>query len=230
MPVSNVSTCASALRALQVSGGRPGLPVSVLVGHGGAAAFVDFHPTHPDALLSASFDGTCRIWRARDASAPPIVLTVDPARFGLSGHAVTRWVQHRQLPSVGQACPHGCALIRCCSMRCACPASMLGCPPPLQQRSRGAPSLPTFVSLQPGRPGLARAGWPQGRCCHSRGRRPGCRAGCAYHPQHGASAAEPAGQRLSRHSGGGSPGALWQPAAAGRHPAERSCPAAAGPQ
>ncbi|KAL4448446.1 hypothetical protein ABPG75_005665 [Micractinium tetrahymenae] len=74
---------------LEGSGGRPGLPVSVLVGHGGPAAFVDFHPTRPDALLSASFDGTCRIWRARDASAPPIVLTVDP-RFGLSGHAVTR--------------------------------------------------------------------------------------------------------------------------------------------
>lgn len=71
-------------------GGRPGLPVSVLVGHGGPAAFVDFHPTIPGALLSASFDGTCRIWRAADAAAPPIVLRVDPLRFGASGTAVTR--------------------------------------------------------------------------------------------------------------------------------------------
>lgn len=77
---------------LQGQEGRPGLPVSVLVGHEGPAAFLDFHPTHPDALLSASFDGTLRIWRARDASSPPIVLRVDPARFGLSGHAVTRCV------------------------------------------------------------------------------------------------------------------------------------------
>ncbi|PSC70372.1 WD40 YVTN repeat-like-containing domain,Bromodomain isoform [Micractinium conductrix] len=70
--------------------GRPGLPVSVLAGHAGPAAFVDFHPTLPDALLSASFDGTCRIWRARDAAAPPVVLRIDPTRFGLSGAAVTR--------------------------------------------------------------------------------------------------------------------------------------------
>lgn len=79
-----------ATRLLQGGSGRPGVPVSVLVGHDGPTAFVDFHPTHPDALLSASFDGTCRIWRARDAAAPPLVLTVDPARFGLSGHAMTR--------------------------------------------------------------------------------------------------------------------------------------------
>lgn len=77
--------------------GRPGLPVSVLVGHGGPASFVDFHPALPDALLSASFDGTCRIWTARDAAAPPIVLGADPLRFGLTGHAVTRWVVGERL-------------------------------------------------------------------------------------------------------------------------------------
>lgn len=77
-------------RTAQGEDGRPGTPVSVLLGHDGAVAFVDFHPTIPDALLSAGFDGTLRIWRARDDSAPPIVLRVDPARFGLSGHAVTR--------------------------------------------------------------------------------------------------------------------------------------------
>jgi WD40 repeat protein len=62
----------------------------VLAGHEGPAAFLDFHPALSDALLSASFDGTLRIWRARDAAVPPIVLHVDPARFGLSGTAVTR--------------------------------------------------------------------------------------------------------------------------------------------
>lgn len=75
---------------MQGESGRPGQPVSVLVGHTGPAAFVDFHPWLPDALLTASFDGTCRIWRAREPASPPIVLRVDPARFGLTGHAVTR--------------------------------------------------------------------------------------------------------------------------------------------
>lgn len=98
--------------ASQAAKGRPGLPVSVLAGHAGPAAFVDFHPTLPDALLSASFDGTCRIWRARDAAAPPVVLRIDPTRFGLSGAAVTRYVD----------CQAGCGQFRC--WRCLEAASL----------------------------------------------------------------------------------------------------------
>ncbi len=85
-------TAPSLLPHLHMQGGegRPGLPASVLVGHTGPAAFVDFHPWLPDALLSASFDGTCRIWRARDAAAPPVVLRVDPDQFGLAAQAAAR--------------------------------------------------------------------------------------------------------------------------------------------
>ena len=105
--------------------GRPGLPVSVLVGHGGAASFVDFHPTLPDALLSSSFDGTCRIWRARDAAAPPIVLSVDPARFGMTGHAVTRWLLPRAARAAGGWRDMGCRACMLC-MLCTRP---LACRP-----------------------------------------------------------------------------------------------------
>lgn len=94
MPASPHAARGSAPLPYSAQGeGRPGLPVSVLVGHEGPAAFVDFHPTLPDTLLSSSFDGTLRIWRAREGGAPPIVLRVDPARFGLTGHAVTRCVR-----------------------------------------------------------------------------------------------------------------------------------------
>ena len=89
-PFTTLPQNAPSISAQQGSEGRPGLPVSVLVGHAGPTAFVDFHPWLPDALLSASFDGTCRIWRARDAAAPPIVLRVDPERFGLAGQAAAR--------------------------------------------------------------------------------------------------------------------------------------------
>lgn len=49
-----------------------------------------FYPFAAGALLSSSFDGSCRIWNARDPTAPPIVLSVDPARFGPRGAAMHR--------------------------------------------------------------------------------------------------------------------------------------------
>lgn len=107
---------------MQGSSGCPGLPVSVLVGHAGPAAFVDFHPTHPDALLSASFDGTCRIWRARDAGAPPIVLTIDPTRFGLSGHAATRCARQLAARPAG-GLPHLWVVQSLVNLRC-CPQAL----------------------------------------------------------------------------------------------------------
>lgn len=70
-----------------------------------------------DALLSSSFDGTCRIWNARDPAVPPLVLRADPLRFALEGQPTSRWagaaqhstVQHRaavQLPCA--AAQRGC--------------------------------------------------------------------------------------------------------------------------
>lgn len=97
--------------------GRPGLPVSVLLGHGGPVAFLDFHPALPDALVSASFDGTLRLWRARDAAAPPIVLTVDPQRFGLTGTAITRCAAGLVGPA-GMRYVHTC---RWCGFTCGDP-------------------------------------------------------------------------------------------------------------
>lgn len=43
------------------------------------------------ALLSSSFDGTCRIWNACNTAIPPIVLRVDPLQFGVSCTGMTRW-------------------------------------------------------------------------------------------------------------------------------------------
>ena len=56
--------------------GEIGESKAVLVGHTNVVSFVEFCPARPDALLSSSFDGTCRIWHAADASVPAIVLEV----------------------------------------------------------------------------------------------------------------------------------------------------------
>lgn len=48
----------------------------MLAGHTNVVSFVEFCPMLPRALLSSSFDGTCRIWNAADASVPAIVLEV----------------------------------------------------------------------------------------------------------------------------------------------------------
>lgn len=43
-----------------------GHPISLLKGHTGPVSYVDFSRALPDALVSSSFDGTCRIWNVRD--------------------------------------------------------------------------------------------------------------------------------------------------------------------
>ena len=53
---------------------RLGEAVSVLTGHQLVVSFVEFCPVIPHALLSCSFDGTCRIWNATDSTIPPIIL------------------------------------------------------------------------------------------------------------------------------------------------------------
>ena len=67
-----------------------GAPLAVLLGHTAPVAFVDFCPTLPEALLSCSFDGTCRLWNIRDPSQPPLVMCIDSLRFGLSSRSASR--------------------------------------------------------------------------------------------------------------------------------------------
>ncbi len=69
--------------------------MSVLTGHQLVVSFVEFSPVIPHALLSCSFDGTCRIWNATDSSIPPIVLHAG-AGFGGARDATAGG-----LPSVG---------------------------------------------------------------------------------------------------------------------------------
>lgn len=57
-----------------VQSGRLGETVSQLAGHRAVVSFVEFCPVIPHALLSCSFDGTCRIWDATSAAVEPIVL------------------------------------------------------------------------------------------------------------------------------------------------------------
>lgn len=54
------------------------MPVSVLLGHTAPVTFIDFCSCIPDALLSSSLDGTCRIWSAKDGGAAVHVLTAAP--------------------------------------------------------------------------------------------------------------------------------------------------------
>eukprot|EP00951_Prasinocladus_malaysianus_P004166 scaffold29451_cov19-Prasinocladus_malaysianus.AAC.1 len=48
----------------------------VLAGHTGPVSYVDFNPAVSTAVLSCSFDGTCRIWNITDSSAAAVVCTV----------------------------------------------------------------------------------------------------------------------------------------------------------
>jgi WD40 repeat protein len=48
--------------------------VTVLTGHEAIVAYLDFSPLVPEALLSASFDGSVRLWNARDVDTPALVL------------------------------------------------------------------------------------------------------------------------------------------------------------
>ena len=55
--------------------------MSVLVGHQAPVTYVDFNKTIPNALLSSSFDGTCRIWDATNSAWAPKVMKAS-AVFG----------------------------------------------------------------------------------------------------------------------------------------------------
>lgn len=58
-----------------------GHPLSVLLGHQGPVTYVDFNKIIPNALVSSSYDGTCRIWDATNSSWPSKVLRAS-ALFG----------------------------------------------------------------------------------------------------------------------------------------------------
>ena len=66
-----------------------GHPVSVLVGHQGPVTYVDFNKTIPNALLSSSFDGTCRIWDATNSAWPAKVMQACPLFGPMKG--ITRF-------------------------------------------------------------------------------------------------------------------------------------------
>jgi WD40 repeat protein len=59
-----------------------GTPVCVLQGHNSCVTFIEFCPTAPHVLVSSGFDGICRVWDARDGSAPPMILQCNQARPG----------------------------------------------------------------------------------------------------------------------------------------------------
>ncbi len=52
-----------------------GQNLAVMRGHSGPINLIAFHPTLPLALLSASNDGTVRLWDASDPHFPPFLLT-----------------------------------------------------------------------------------------------------------------------------------------------------------
>jgi WD40 repeat protein len=51
-----------------------GQNIAVLRGHTASITLIDFHPKLPAALLSASNDGTVRLWDARDHHFAPLLL------------------------------------------------------------------------------------------------------------------------------------------------------------
>ena len=66
-----------------------GHPVSVLVGHQAPVTYVDFNKAIPNALLSSSFDGTCRIWDATNSAWAPKVMKASAAFGPMKG--ITRF-------------------------------------------------------------------------------------------------------------------------------------------
>jgi len=72
-----------------LQGDKLGHPVSVLVGHQGPVTYVDFNRTIPNALLSSSFDGTCRIWDATNSAWPAKVMRACPLFGPMKG--ITRF-------------------------------------------------------------------------------------------------------------------------------------------
>lgn len=88
---SILSSCISqqVLPAPAVQDDKLGHPVSVLVGHQGPVTYVDFNRSVPNALLSSSFDGTCRIWDATNSAWPAKVMRACPFFGPMKG--VTRF-------------------------------------------------------------------------------------------------------------------------------------------
>ena len=60
----------------------------MLVGHQGPVTYVEFNRSVPNALLSSSFDGTCRIWDATNSAWPAKVMPACPLFGPMKG--VTR--------------------------------------------------------------------------------------------------------------------------------------------
>ncbi|KAL0034434.1 hypothetical protein WJX79_002167 [Trebouxia sp. C0005] len=77
------------IRCWSLEGDKLGHPVSVLVGHQGPVTYVDFNRTIPNALLSSSFDGTCRIWDATNSAWPAKVMQACPLFGPMKG--ITRF-------------------------------------------------------------------------------------------------------------------------------------------
>eukprot|EP00798_Chlamydomonas_sp_ICE-L_P031195 gene31195-6342_t len=73
----------SSIRVWSLQDVTLGHPVSVLLGHDAGVTFIDFSSASSVILLSSSFDGTCRIWNAREGGAALHVLTPSPA-FGVT--------------------------------------------------------------------------------------------------------------------------------------------------
>lgn len=84
--------------------GKLGETVSLLSGHRAVVSFVEFCPVIPHALLSCSFDGTCRIWNATNAAVEPVVLRATPSFAAGPCHS-TRGAQESQAVHVPMANP-----------------------------------------------------------------------------------------------------------------------------
>jgi len=149
--------------------------VSVLLGHEAPVTFVDFCRAVPDALVSSSFDGTCRLWDARAGGAALHVLRPAPAPAAPGA------------PDQTPAGPHGAA---------ARPGSGLGA-----GRRRGSAGLPERVSAGGSPPeergalggDLAGSGRPAGPA--------GAGAGGEGGPAGGAGAGDPAQPRADAPAG-----------------------------
>lgn len=59
-----------------------GHPISVLLGHQGPVTYVDFNKVIPNALLSSSYDGTCRLWDATNPACPAHAVMRASTSFG----------------------------------------------------------------------------------------------------------------------------------------------------
>ena len=72
-----------------MQGAQLGHPLSVLLGHTGPVTFIEFCRTVHYALVSSSYDGTCRLWNAT-TSGPALHVLPISATFGPM-HGVTRF-------------------------------------------------------------------------------------------------------------------------------------------